>query len=143
MAGVKDIWKKSKGHTGLDIINVDQNKKKEFEQKLKLMYSNKQMLDDKKLEFFIYENGIKTGLERVFRGLAKKLYHGAGPIMMKFNDIDDLNDKDRKNRIYLNVDGEFFNLVKPLSIKIQLDKSLCNGQIMFLINKNNNSNSSE
>ena len=43
--------------------------------------------------------------------------------------------KIKKNRIYLNVDGEYFHIVCPISLKIQINKNLCNGQIPFLINK--------
>ena len=66
--------------------------------------------------------------------MANKLYHGCGPVLIKFKDITPLDKNDKKDRIYLNVDGDYYNIVKPISLKIQLDKSICNGQIPFLVN---------
>ena len=130
MAGVVDIWKESKERTNLEVINTEH--KKQYKHKLKQMSSGEQRLDDHQLEFFTYSNGLVTGMERMIRGLADKLYHGRGPIVMKFKQIENTNDNDRYHRIYLNVDGEYFQLVKPVKMRIQLARELCNGSIPFL-----------
>jgi diacylglycerol kinase (ATP) len=129
MAGVVDIWKESKERTNLEVINTQHQK--EYKYKLKQMSSGEQRLDDHQLEFFTYSNGLVTGMERMIRGLADKLYHGRGPIIMKFKQIIN-DDNDRYNRIYLNVDGEYFQLVKPVQMRIQLARELCNGSVPFL-----------
>ena len=99
------------------------------------MANQEQKLDDHKLEIFSFDNGLQTGFEKVIGGLAKKIYHGGGPILMKFKDTPGLNENDKKDRIYLNIDGEYFHIIKPISLKIDLDRSLCNGCIPFLINR--------
>ena len=42
---------------------------------------------------------------------------------------------DKKHRIYLNLDGEYFHIVKPLSMRLELNRDLCQGQLPFLIGK--------
>jgi hypothetical protein len=135
MAGVKDIWKEGKENMSVEVINVNKEEKKKYEQKFKEMANQEQKLDDHKLEIFSFDNGLQTGFEKVIGGLAKKIYHGGGPILMKFKDTPGLNENDKKDRIYLNVDGEYFHIIKPISMKIDLDRSLCNGCIPFLINR--------
>ena len=137
MAGVVDIWKESKERTNLEVINTEHQK--EYKYKLKQMSSGEQRLDDHQLEFFTYSNGLVTGMERMIRGLADKLYHGRGPIVMKFKQMNNNinSDNDKYHRIYLNVDGEYFQLVKPVQMRIQLARELCNGSIPFLKRNNN------
>ena len=136
MAGVKDIWKNGKENMSIKLLNGTKEDEKIYEEKFKRMANQEQKLDDKQLEFFTFDSGMKTGLEKVIGGLAKKIYHGRGPILMKFKETPALHEEDKKNRIYLNVDGEYFHIVCPISLKIQINKNLCNGQIPFLINKN-------
>ena len=38
------------------------------------------------IEVFTFDNGFEIGIEKVIRGLAKKIYHGKGPIEIKFFD---------------------------------------------------------
>ena len=42
-------------------------------------------------------------------------------------------ESDKKNRIYFNLDGEYFHIVKPILLKIEINRDLCNGQLPFLI----------
>ena len=135
MAGVKDIWKGGKENMSVEVINVNKEEKKKYDQKFKEMADQEQKLDDHKIEIFSFDNGLQTGFEKVIGGLAKKIYHGGGPILMKFKDTPGLNENDKKDRIYLNIDGEYFHIIKPISLKIDLDRSLCNGCIPFLINR--------
>ena len=135
MAGVKDIWKEGKEKMSVEVINVNKEEKKKYEQKFKEMADQEQKLDDHKIEIFSFDSGLQTGFEKVIGGLAKKLYHGGGPILLKFKPTPDLNEDDKTDRIYLNIDGEYFHIVQPISMKIDLDKSLCNGCIPFLINR--------
>ena len=97
------------------------------------MAISEQKFDDKMLEVFTFDNGLKTGLEKVYRGLAKKIYHGRGPMEVKFFDTPKYDKNDTKNRIYLNIDGEYFHIVKPLLLRIELNRDYCGGQLHFLI----------
>ena len=46
------------------------------------------------------------------------------------------DESDKFNRIYLNIDGEFINLIKPKEMRIRLSK-INNGNLKFA-KKNNN-----
>lgn len=133
MAGVQNVWAKAKDHVSIEVINT--NKSKEYKQKVLNMIESNQKLDDHELEFFTYSNGFKTGLEQVKTGFADKLYHGHGPIIIKFKKMPELTQEDKYHRIYMNVDGEYFQLVNPISIRIELNYSFCNGSLPFLINR--------
>ena len=97
------------------------------------MTNCEQRFDDKKLEVFTFDSGFKTGLEQVIRGYAKKIYHGRGPIEIKFVETEKYNKNDKENRIYFNLDGEFFHIVKPILLRIELNRAYCDGQLPFLI----------
>ena len=97
------------------------------------MSTTKQKFDDKMLEVFTFDNGLETGLEKVIGGQAKKIYHGRGPIEVKFIETPKYEKEDKLHRIYFNLDGEFFHIVKPISLKIQLNREYCDGQLPFLI----------
>jgi hypothetical protein len=74
------------------------------------------------LEVFTFDNGLETGLEKIIRGQAKKIYHGRGPMEIKFMKTPKYDKNDKMNRIYFNLDGEFFHIVKPISLKIESHK---------------------
>ena len=96
-----------------------------------------QSFNDQKLEFFTYDSGLTVGMEKVVTGLADKVYSGEGPILISFKETPAHSEKDKKNRIYMNIDGEFFNVVKPISLRVRLNNKILNGQIPFLqYNKN-------
>ena len=133
MSGVKNIWGKGKNHLSLGYNGNDNQK---YNNKLLAMASQQQKFDDKMLEVFTFDNGLETGLEKVVGGQAKKIYHGRGPIEIKFVETPKYEKNDKTNRIYFNLDGEFFNLIKPISLKIELNREYCNGQLPFLIGNN-------
>ena len=133
MSGVTDIWGKGKEHLAVEVKNVDKKEKKIYTEKLKEMADEKQKYNDKKIEVFTFDNGFETGFEKVIGGFAKKIYHGRGPMELKFLETPEYTDKDRKHRIYLNVDGEYFHIVKPETMRIELNRELCQGQLPFLV----------
>ena len=136
MSGAFNIWGKGKDHLSLEIKNVNNEFKEKYINKLITMANSKQKLDDKMLEVFIFDNGLETGLEKVVGGQAKKLYHGKGPMEVKFIDSPKYQKEDKINRIYFNLDGEFFNIIKPILLRIELNTDYCGGQIPFLIGNN-------
>ena len=97
------------------------------------MVNSIQKLDDKMLEVFTFDNGLETGLEKVYRGLAKKIYHGKGPMEVKFVETPKYIKADKKHRIYMNLDGEYFHIVKPILLRIELNRDICEGQLPFLV----------
>ena len=136
MSGVNDIWGKGKNNLSFSIKNVNGNDKQKYNNKLIAMDSNQQKFDDKMLEVFTFDNGLETGLEKIISGQAKKIYHGRGPMEIKFIKTPKYDKNDKMNRIYFNLDGEFFHIVKPISLKIELNREYCDGQLPFLIGNN-------
>ena len=133
MSGVNDMWGKGKEQLAISVKNANKETQKKYTMKLKKMADEKQKFDDKKLEVFTFDNGFKTGFEKVIGGFAKKIYHGRGPMEIKFLDTPKFLENDKKHRIYLNLDGEYFHIVKPISMKLELNRDLCQGQLPFLI----------
>jgi diacylglycerol kinase (ATP) len=133
MSGVRDIWGKGDPKINVEVVAPTPEEKNICTKKLDDMAKSKQTFDDKMLEVFTFDNGLETGLEKIYRGLAKKIYHGYGPMEIKFLQTPKYLKEDRKNRIYLNLDGEFFHIVKPILLTIELNKDYCGGQLPFLI----------
>ena len=135
MSGVNDMWGKGKEQLAVNVKNTNKETKKKYTNKLKKMADEKQKFDDKKLEVFTFDNGFKTGFEKVIGGFAKKIYHGRGPMEVKFLETPKFLEDNKKDRIYLNLHGEYFHIVKPLLMRLELNRDLCQGQLPFLIGK--------
>ena len=133
MSGVNDMWGKGKEQLAISVKNADKDTKRKYTKKLKDMAGEKQKFDDKMLEVFTFDNGFKTGFEKVIGGFAKKIYHGRGPMEVKFLETPKYVENDKKHRIYLNLDGEYFHIVKPILLTLELNRDLCQGQLPFLI----------
>lgn len=133
MSGVRDMWGKGEERLAIGVQKGTENENIKYTEKLKHMASMKQRLDDKMLEVFTFDNGFETGFEKIIRGLAKKIYHGRGPMEIKFLETPKYTKNDTEHRIYLNLDGEYFHVVKPIILRIQLNRDLCNGQLSFLV----------
>ncbi|MCQ2817449.1 MAG: diacylglycerol kinase [archaeon] len=132
MSGCTNIWSLSGNKHGLEILNSKDNKETE---KISKMINAEQKLDDHKLEFFCYDSAFKLASENISHGNATKLYHGKTPVIMKFRDTPVKSKDDSYNRVYIEIDGEYFHIIKPRYLKIDLNRNLCNGSLPFLINK--------
>ena len=136
MAGAKNIWSNSRENEKIGSNNIMMKNNSIKKQKtIDKNVSKPQEINDNKIEIFTFDNGLVTGLEKVIGGFAKKLYHGNGPILIKFNDIV-YNENDKMGRLYLNIDGEYFNLRRAKYMIIELDKSFCGGQLSFFMRRN-------
>ena len=133
MGGTQNIWDKS-SHIGITQEEITKKEYKEYKKEV-LEHFQKQAFDDKKIEFFTYEHGIELGLERVARGIAKRVYQGTGPIYLVFKKNPDENEKIALQKVYLNCDGEFYHLNNPTEISVRLNTNLCDGQINILKNE--------
>ena len=133
MSGVRDMWGKGEQRITVEVKNGTNEENLKYTEKLKAMANSIQRFDDKMLEVFTFDNGFETGFEKIIRGLAKKIYHGRGPIEVKFVETPKYIKEDKKDRIYLNLDGEYFHIVKPISLRIELNRDYCGGQLPFLI----------
>ena len=133
MSGVTDMWEKGKDQLAINVKNTDKEGENKYKKKLVNMAIQKQKYNDKMLEVFTFDNGANFGFEKIVGGLAKKIYHGRGPMEVKFLETPKYIENDKKNRIYLNLDGEYFHIVKPTLLTIELNRDLCQGQLNFLI----------
>ena len=133
MGGTQNIWNKS-SHIGIIQEEISKKEYKEYKKEI-LEHFQKQALDDKKIEFFTYEHGIQLGLERVARGIAKRVYQGEGPVFLKFKKNPNENEKLALEKVYLNCDGEFYHLQYPTEISVRLNTDICDGQINILKNE--------
>ena len=133
MGGTQNIWNKS-SHIGITQEEINKKEYKEYKKHVLEHFQN-QAFDDKKIEFFTYEHGIELGLERVTRGLAKKIYQGSGPVFLEFKKNPNENEKNALEKVYLNCDGEFYHLQNPTEISVRLNTNICEGQINILKNE--------
>lgn len=56
--------------------------KKEFKE----VIEGEQSINDGKLEFFTFQSGMSYDIEGIISGLADKIYHGSGPVVIKFKE---------------------------------------------------------
>lgn len=133
MGGTQNIWDKS-SHIGIKQEEATKSEYKEYKKEV-LKHFQKQAFDDKKIEFFTYEHGIELGLERVARGMAKRVYQGTGPVHLEFKKNPDAKQKIALNKVYLNCDGEFYHLQNPTYVSVRLNTNICDGQINILKNE--------
>lgn len=68
--------------------------------------------------------------ERFFKGRADRLGQGSGPFVLKFKNTES---KGNKVVTYFQVDGEFYQVVGPKQIKIELTKDIPAGKIKVLM----------
>jgi len=147
MGGVSDIWKKSGDQLGIELYNANMNPEtinlKEKDLKEKEMFQDliraEQHFGDGKIEFFSFDSGIHLGFEKLFSGFANKVYQGTGPILLKFKDYGSYGSEsdERENRVYLNIDGEYFNVVKARELRVRSNKKFLDGKVKFLYKKKN------
>ena len=133
MGGTENIWGNTE-QIGIQHCGLKRKEKKIFENKIANSF-NKQSSNDKKIEFITYNHGMDMGLDRVTGGNANKIYQGFGPFSFTFKKILSKAQKKKLNKVYINIDGEFYHLVQPKQILISLNNEMCNGQIKFLKNE--------
>ena len=133
MGGTEHIWG-STNQIGIQPCGLKRKEKKLFELELSNKFTN-QLSNDRKIEFITYNHGMDMGLDRVARGNAKKIHQGKGPFVFTFKKILSKAQKKKLNKVYINIDGEFYHLVQPKQIVISLNDKICNGQIKFLKNE--------
>ena len=133
MGGTENIWGSSQ-QIGIQACGLKRKERKIYEKKVMDSFY-KQSSNDRKVEFITYGHGMDMGLDRVTGGKAKKIYQGSGPFYFTFKKMLSKGQKKKLNKVYINIDGEFYHLVQPKQILISLNDKICNGQIKFLKNE--------
>ena len=134
MGGTKNIWTNS-SNLG---ITPENSTKNQFKQYKKDIFDNfqEQSYNDKKIEILVYESAIEEGLEKLKKGMGKRIYQGAGPFYFKFRNVLENMDKKNIGNIYLNLDGEYYHLENVIEISVGINNNICDGQLNFLKNAN-------
>jgi hypothetical protein len=132
MGGTRNIWGKT-SHIGIQQEELTKDEYREYKRQVIDNWKN-QAFDDKKIEFFTFEHGIEIGLEKVARGLAKRVYQGTGPVFLEFKKDPNETEKIALTKVYVNCDGEFYHLENPTEISVRLNTDICDGQINILRN---------
>jgi len=133
MGGTENIWGMSQ-QIGIQPCGLKKKERKIYENNISNSF-HKQSSNDREIEFITYTHGMDMGLDRVTGGNAKKVYQGSGPFFFTFKKVLSKAQKKKLNKVYINIDGEFFHLVQPKQILISLNNNICKGQIKFLKNE--------
>ena len=133
MGGTPHVWGKSK-QIGKQVCGQKRKNKKIYENKI-INEFNEQIENDKKIEILLFGHGMEMGLERVFRGRAKKIEQDSGPFLFTFKKNFSKRQENKLNNVYLNIDGEFYHLNQPKQILLSLNNKMCNGQLKFFKNE--------
>ena len=133
MGGTEHIWGNT-NQIGIQPCGLKKKEKKLYEQNFSANFKP-QSSNDRKIEFVTYSHGMDMGLEKVSQGNAKKIHQGSGPFLFTFKKKLSQAQKKKLNKVYINIDGEFYHLVQPKQIIISLNDKICNGQIKFLKNE--------
>ena len=133
MGGTENIWGMS-DQIGIQTCGLKRKERKIYENKIANSF-HKQSSNDRQIEFITYNHGMDMGLDRVAGGKARKIHQGLGPFFITFKKILSKGQKKKLNKVYINIDGEFYHLVQPKQILISLNDKICNGQIKFLKNE--------
>ena len=134
MGGTKNIWTNS-SNLGITPENATKN---EFNQYKKDIFDNFQVqsYNDKKLEILVYESAIEEGLEKITKGMGKRIYQGTGPFYFKFRNNTFNTENNEIGNIYLNLDGEYYHLENVIEISVRINTNICDGQLNFVKNYN-------
>ena len=132
MGGTRNIWGKT-SHIGIQQEELTKDEYREYKKQVVDNWKN-QAFDDKQIEFFTFEHGIEIGLEKVARGLAKRVYQGTGPVFLEFKKEPNDTERIALTKVYVNCDGEFYHLQNPTEICVRLNTNICDGQINILRN---------
>ena len=133
MGGTENIWGMS-DQIGIQTCGLKRKERKIYENKIANSF-HKQSSNDKEIEFITYNHGMDMGLDKVAGGKANKIHQGLGPFFITFKKILSKGQKKKLNKVYINIDGEFYHLVQPKQILISINDKICNGQIKFLKNE--------
>lgn len=82
------------------------------------------------LEYLGYRNIFLFILERYISGNGYKLFQGSGPFFVDFKEFDK---KGEQLKTYFQVDGEYYEIIGPRSVKIEKSKDFPNSQMTVML----------
>ncbi len=120
MGGASDPWHKSKGKVGVT-----------DHQKSSLPDFDDQQFGDGKLELIGFMGPVALAMERIFPGQGWRLGQVKGPFVVNFKQSPD---ESKPVHTYIQVDGEYFDVIAPKCVRVTLSKDLPNGKIKVMRN---------
>jgi len=120
MGGASDPWHKSKGKVG--VTDHAKSSLPDFDD---------QKFGDGKLELIGFMGPVALAMERVFPGQGWRLGQVKGPFVVNFKQSPD---ETKPVHTYMQVDGEFFDVIAPKCVRVSLSKDLPNGKIKVMMN---------
>ena len=132
MGGTHNIWENT-SHIGIQKEELTKDEYREYKKQVIDNWKN-QAFDDKKIEFFTFDNGLEMVLEKAVSGLAKRVYQGTGPVLLEFKKEPNETERIALTKVYVNCDGEYFHVQNPTQVCVRLNTNICDGQINILRN---------
>jgi diacylglycerol kinase (ATP) len=86
-----------------------------------------QNFGDGMLEFVSYRSEFQMGLERYISGRSSRLAQGPGPFLLNFRKTE------QKTETYLQIDGEFYRVTNPKSLRIYRTGKIKGSQITVMV----------
>ena len=127
MGGISNLWEKST-KLGIQNIGLKRKERKIFENDFLKSFAKKNY-SDRKIELFTYDDLMDMGLDNLFGIRAKKVHQGHGPLYFTFKINPSKSQKKKLNKVYINMDGEFFHLTQPKIITIRQNNQIFDGQV--------------
>jgi len=123
LGGARDVWNAAKGKIGL--FNSNGLPPEDLE-------LGEQKFNDGAIEMMTYSGPWAMGLERLVPGRGYQVGQFNKPVVLDF--------KEKMNEgedvvTYTQIDGEFFKVIRPRLMKIELCRELPNGKLKLLIKK--------
>lgn len=90
-----------------------------------------QNFGDSKLEMISFSGPGSLAMERFIHGQGRRVGQVKGPFAFNFKRNNDVS---KPLSTYMQIDGEYFQLLAPKNVQINLAKSLPNGKVKVLVN---------
>jgi len=120
MGGASDPWRCSKGKIGAH--SHDQKKLSDFED---------QKIGDGKIEILSFGGPMAMAAERFMPGQGRRLGQTRGPFIVNFKQA---KEGEKPIHTYMQVDGEFYDVVAPKRVRVSLCPKIPQGKINVLVN---------
>jgi diacylglycerol kinase (ATP) len=120
MGGASDPWKSSRGKVGAHDDKIDT-----------LEDFGDQRFGDGKIEILTFAGPMSLATERILKGQGRRIGQAKGPFVINFKKSENAN---KPLHTYMQVDGEFYDVVAPKRVKISLCPKIPNGKIKVMLN---------
>jgi hypothetical protein len=120
MGGASDPWHTSKGKIG--VTDPTKALVPDFED---------QRFGDGKLELLGFKGPFALAMERFMHGQGWRLGQVKGPFVLNFKQSAD---EAKPLHTYMQIDGEFFDVIAPKSVRVSLCKDIPKGKIKVMLN---------